>query len=129
MNVFERCKTLDLKPDQFIVEGSGVLDALGIRESRDLDIVVDQSVFEELIKRGFKQKMKDDDPYLEKGEIEVWLTFNNLDFTVLMESSVQIDGYYFANLEFITEWKQHRGLEKDKRDLVLIEKFKAALKE
>lgn len=105
------------------MEGSGVLDALGIRESRDLDVVVAQSTFEELQQRGFVLRTKDDDPYLESGEIEVWLSFNGIYFTELMAEAVKVGDYNFTSLDLIKSWKQRRGLEKDKRDLILIEKY------
>jgi len=123
MNVFERCEELNLPPSEFIVEGSGVLDALGIRESRDLDVVVQQPTFEKLQSRGFIQETKDDDPYLANGEIEVWLSFDGKDFDELMHEAVQIRGYNFSSLDLIKKWKQQRGLEKDKRDLILIDKY------
>jgi len=123
MNVFERCEELNLPPSEFIVEGSGVLDALGIRESRDLDVVVQQSTFEKLQRRGLVQKTKDDDPYLASGEIEVWLSFAGKGFDELMDETVQIRGYNFSSLDLIKKWKQQRRLEKDKRDLILIERY------
>jgi hypothetical protein len=123
MKVFERCEELNLPPAEFIVEGSGVLDALGIRESRDLDVVVEQSTFEKLERRGFSQRTKDDNPYLETGEIEVWLSFDDMNFAELMAEAVQIRGYNFTSLELIKNWKLKRGLEKDKRDLQLIQQY------
>ncbi len=112
MNVFERCEALDLPPEEFIIEGSGVLDALGIRESRDLDVVVEQPTFEELRKRGFNPKIKDGEPYLESGEIEVWLSFDDKTFVELMPESIQVRGYNFTGLDLIKNWKQRRGLDK-----------------
>lgn len=123
MRVFERCEALNLSPEKFVVEGSGILDALGIRESRDLDIVVEQPVFEELQQRGFVPKIKDKDPYLAYGDTEVWLSFDGKGFAELMDEAVQIKGYNFTGLDMIKSWKQRRGLEKDKRDLILIEKY------
>ena len=125
MNVFERCETLDLPPAEFIIEGSGVLDALGIRESRDLDVVVEESVFEGLRRRGFVAKTLGEVPFLasEDGDIEVWLSFDNKSFSELMDGTIQIRGYNFTSLDLLKSWKQSRGLEKDKHDLVLIEKY------
>ncbi|HSX18433.1 MAG TPA: hypothetical protein VLE51_03705 [Candidatus Saccharimonadales bacterium] len=123
MSIFELCVALNLPPEKFIVEGSGILDALGIREARDLDVVVEEPVFEELRHRGFVAKIKDEDPYLADGDIEAWLSFDGKVFAELMQEAVQIKGYNFTSLDLIRSWKQRRGLEKDKRDLILIEKY------
>lgn len=123
MNVFQRIEELDLPAADFIVEGSGVLDALGIRKSRDLDVVVNESTFEQLQKRGFTRQNLGEIPYVEKGDIEAWLNFDGKNFDELMEEAVQIKGYNFSSLDLIISWKQRRGLDKDKKDLELIDKY------
>lgn len=124
MSVFDWCKELDLLPAEFIVEGSGVLDALGIRESRDLDVVVDEPTFEALRQRGYAQKtLHGNIPYLAKGDIEIWLDFGGKKFAELMEQTTQIKGYNFVSLDQLRDWKSSRGLEKDKRDIVLIDNY------
>ncbi len=128
MSVFEFIKSLDLHESEFIVEGSGVLDALGIRESRDLDIVVNPLTFDKLQRQGYTPKILHGNiPYLEKGDIEVWLDLDGKNFEELMKESVRIKGYNFVSLGQIKKWKQQRGLKKDKRDLELIEKFESGL--
>ena len=43
-------KDLELKPEDYIVIGSGILVALGIREADDIDIVVSKDAFDKLAK-------------------------------------------------------------------------------
>lgn len=43
---------LSLNPDNSIVIGSGILQALGIRKSKDIDIVATQEIYDSLKKTG-----------------------------------------------------------------------------
>ena len=43
---------LGLKPNNSIVIGSGILQALGIRKSKDIDIIVTQEIYDSLKKTG-----------------------------------------------------------------------------
>lgn len=45
MNIKDELKKLGLSPDNSIVIGSGILSTLGIRESKDIDVVVDENVY------------------------------------------------------------------------------------
>ncbi len=53
MNLFEEVKRLDLPPGEYVVIGSGILGALGIRDIADVDLLVSPRVFEQLRERGW----------------------------------------------------------------------------
>ena len=48
MNILQKVKELNLPEGSYVVEGSGVLDVLGIREANDIDLVVSPEVYEKL---------------------------------------------------------------------------------
>lgn len=45
MNIKNELKKFGLYPDNSVVIGSGILSALGIRESKDIDVVVDENTY------------------------------------------------------------------------------------
>lgn len=55
MTIFDRIRELNLPLGNYVVIG-GVMEAHGIRSARDVDIVVNDELFEELKKRGWKRK-------------------------------------------------------------------------
>jgi hypothetical protein len=122
-SITDRAKALGLPSESFVVVGSGILDALGIRKARDLDLCVSKNLYEQLKKIGWRENSKDGENYLLKDDTEVWLTFDSRNFNELKQYSQNIDGVNFMTLDFIKDWKNRRGKEKDQRDLALIQKF------
>lgn len=53
MNIFEELKKLEIPKEDFVVLGSGILSALGIREAKDIDLLVKPELFEKLKKDGW----------------------------------------------------------------------------
>ena len=47
----QHLKKLNLPPDQFMVVSSGALSVRGIRESKDIDVIVTDSLWSELTKK------------------------------------------------------------------------------
>jgi len=45
MNIFERVKKLNLPLGEYVVIGGGILEALGIRNTNDVDIIVVPKLF------------------------------------------------------------------------------------
>jgi len=58
MNIIERVQPLELPAVDYIVIGSGVLDALGLRPANDIDLVVSEPLFGRLRQRGWEADVK-----------------------------------------------------------------------
>jgi len=127
MSTIERVTKLSLPADQFVVIGSGVLDALKLREAGDVDLIVTPVLFQSLKEAGWESKTKYDEEYLEKGDVEVWLSWGSVDrmpnFNELFNDSVTIEGVRFANPRFVINWKKQRASEKDLKDIALLEEY------
>lgn len=127
MTVVERFLLLKLPPSQCVVIGSGILDALKLRVSRDIDLVASSDLFETLQSSGdWSLSQRRGEPRLEKGDVEVWRSWGNdgqPNFEALAAGSVTIDGVKFANPRFVIAQKLKRSQQKDLRDIMLLERF------
>jgi hypothetical protein len=129
----QRLKELNLPLGKYILVGGSALAAHGIREAKDLDIVVIPELFENLIRSGWtldevyqskwnrKRLTKEDveiypDLYLEKANV-----FLNIK-KVIVEAEM-INEFPFQKLEHLKICKLDSGREKDLIDVDLIEKF------
>lgn len=125
MTIIQRIKDLNFPFDQFVVIGSGLLDAYGLRSADDIDLVVSDGLYELLKQKGvYKELLKHDESYLEGDKLEIWLTWGkNTDFNSLYLDSVVIDGIHFVNPRFLIEKKYEMGRTKDIEDIRLLEQY------
>lgn len=126
-SIIDRIRALALPDDQYIVAGSGVMDALGLRESRDIDLIVSPGLFEELRVRGWKRFIEHDEYVLKYGDAEAWLTFpydgRAMTRDDLLAHSVQIEEVTFVSPEFLRDWKQAKQRPKDIKDIELLDEY------
>lgn len=118
----ERVKQVDIPLDQMVVIGSGLLDAWGLRDADDIDLVVSQRIFDELKATGeFTEGHKNASPYLEKDQLEIWTDWkDDLTFEQLAASAITIDDVMYVNPAILIARKAVRGSDKDRRDIELI---------
>lgn len=123
-------KQLTLPESEYVVIGSGLLDALGLRESRDLDLAVSEGLFEVLSSTGaYELETKDDAPVLignteETRTIEVWKQWHkDLPFEKLIQKTVIVDGVVFAHPAIIIDRKTRRNQLKDSTDIRLLKEY------
>jgi hypothetical protein len=117
MSIIERFLKLDLPAEQCVVIGSGILDALGLRKSDDIDLAVSPELFSQLqVMDGWVSEEKHGEIFLLKDDVEVWQdwgTDEESSFSNLYKNSVVIQGVHFANPQFVLGWKKQRNREKD----------------
>ncbi len=131
MNIFEETKKLNLITGEYIVLGSGILGALGIREIQDIDLLVTPKLFDELKQAGWKY-----DEVEMEGRMRERLTKDNAeafkDFwygeytpdTMRMIREVDmIKNVPFLPLTKLVEIKKIWNRPKDIQDIQLIEKY------
>lgn len=127
MTIAERFFELCLPADQCVVIGSGVLDALDLRPSADIDLVVSPLLFETLTRSGeWRHERRYGEEVLLKGSTEAWLSWTNggvSNFTELYEGGVTIGGVVFANPRSVLNWKKTKGRQKDLDDVQLLEEY------
>lgn len=118
LNHLEQLLALNLPTDQYAVFGSGPLAVRGWRENDDIDIVVSQKLWQELI----KQYSPTSPISIKLDKIEIFNDWRPwFDSTEeLIGSAELIDGIRYVNLDNVLKWKQAMGREKDLKDIKLI---------
>lgn len=126
-SIMDRIRALALPDDQYVVAGSGIMDALGLRESRDIDLIVSDDLFVELRSRGWKRFTEHEEYVLKYGDAEAWLTLpyegKAMTANDLLSVSVQIEEVRFISPEFLRDWKQVKQRPKDIKDIALLEEY------
>lgn len=128
MNIFEKIKSLNLPLGQYVVVSSGVLDALGIRPARDIDIAVLPELHKKLRKSGeWKEDERFGKIFLMKDIFECipsleWDKYPTTTEQAIASATI-IEGVPFMNIEELIKFKTALGREKDFKDLELIKNY------
>lgn len=133
MDIFAELEKLNLPLGEYIVLGSGILGALGIREIGDIDLLVTPNVFESLKKEGWEYQIVEYDgrprEKLSKDDTEVfkdfWYGDQKPDPTRMTAGAVMINGFPFLSLEKLRSIKVAFNREKDQSDIALIDTYLA----
>lgn len=130
LKYIQKIKKMKLPKGEYAIFGSGPLAIKGIRDSRDVDIIVSDDLFKSYeTKPGWKVKKFErggrDIEMLEKDSIEFYRNWGpgNWDIKQLIRESEIIDDLPFVKLEEVIRWKKISGREKDLNDIKLINKF------
>ena len=131
--IIRKAKELNLPGGSYVVFGSCPLAALGIREAKDIDMLVSQELYSQLEERGWQK--------IEKGTKDIPLSHdvfeahNNWAFSSysptledLLADAMVIDGVPFASLMHVKRWKEASGRPKDLEDIKLIDRYLEAQK-
>lgn len=128
MDIFEKVKKLNLPKNKYTVFGGGVLEALEIRKSGDVDLVVTKDIYNKLKENGWKEKVRSDETKsLKENNFDIAVNLNCKGYKAsteyLLEKSSFIKGVPFVKLEEIIKFKKCRNSKKDKNDIKLIEQY------
>ena len=130
-----RSKLTDIGLTQYnsVVIGSGILSALNLRASTDIDIVVPDTEYSRLAdKKQFTKRQNHGREILDDGLFEIGTSWGVLGkdqtFDDLQKQSVVIDGVRYVTIEFLLavkkSWLQDDDVrQKDVDDIELIEKY------
>jgi hypothetical protein len=126
----ERVKALELPLDKLIVIGSGVLNALGIRQADDIDLAVAPDLFASFATDPVWQQSVANwgEIFYQKGDCEAWSGWTEPDsdhpvYEELLPDTVVIDEVRYMTLEYVRAWKLRKGRERDKADVALIDAY------
>ena len=123
--IVAKVKTLDLPKNSYVVFGSCPLAIAGLREAKDIDLLVSEEVFDKLKKDGWQelQKSPNDKPLVH----DIFEAHSNWNFSSykpsleqLLTTATVIDEIPFASLEEVRIWKTASGRPKDIVDVALI---------
>ncbi len=116
-----------------MVLGSGILGALGIREIKDIDLLVSPKLFDELKFQGWVsvQKEYQNRPreVLLNGDVEAfkefWLGEKDIDVLKMISEAQIIEGFPFLPLDKLVEMKKAMARERDLKDIEFIQNYLA----
>jgi hypothetical protein len=128
--LFEYLKSIGLPSDQFVVVGSGSLAYRGIRDVNDLDVIVAEDLWNELIKKYTVVLENDVERVRFELDVEVLNPKQSMygNSTVvsladIFENADIFEDVKFINLEHLKKIKTYLGREKDLRDVEMIDKY------
>lgn len=128
---FENLKKLNLPTDHFVVVSSGALSVRNLRDFEDIDVVVTESLWNEMIK---KYKVGINSFGVENLELESDIEILNpaqsifgnskiVPIKEIFEQADIFDGIKFINLDHLKKIKKELGREKDLKDIALIDNY------
>lgn len=126
MDFKHEIEKLQLPEDSFVVVGSGILGVLGIRESNDIDLVVDKVVYDSFENRGWDKGSWSDQVVFRRGVFDIGYDWYGQSAKDLLFKAEVIDGVPYLSLDEVYEWKKLKGREKDLRDIELINRYRGA---
>lgn len=126
MTIFKKVKNLELPIGQYVVFGSGPLEAYGIRQANDIELFVTKELYIKLKASGWEEKEwpNEGGHYLQKDDFEADDTWHYGDYNPTPEELIAkaqiINGVPFAPLEEVRDWKLAFGRTKDIEDVKMI---------
>lgn len=133
MEIKSKLEELGLNSDNTVVIGSGILNALNLRESKDIDIVVTEEKYKELSDNSrFKKGQNQGREILDDGLFEIGTSWTvvgrNWKFEDLLNHSTTMDSVLYNTVEFLLDVKRRwiadgEGRQKDIEDVKLMEQY------
>jgi len=117
---------INLDKDRYAITSSGSMAIRGIREARDIDVIVTPDYWQELIAKYPVKKMPSCDAICLNEAVEILGNFQTSSIYSQIEQINQadvIDGHRYVNLEMVKVFKQMTRREKDLRDIELIDEY------
>ncbi len=133
MDIFSELKKLNFPQEKYLVIGGAALAGRNLKQTRDLDILVEKDFLENLRKdhnwKYHPRIIPTEEAGLvnEEGTVELYPTVGGVDlkFEEMKAREEIIQGIPFANLRDIFLIKQSYRREKDLKDIELIERYLA----
>lgn len=120
-DLLSELKKLNLPDEQFAVFGSGPMAIRGLKEAKDLDIIVKNDFYNKL-----KEKYKEVKPgQININNIEIFAAWNSFidNAEEVIDRADIFDGIKFIKLEDLIVWKRKLSREKDLSDIKKIRDY------
>jgi hypothetical protein len=130
MNIISKVKELGLPIGEYVVVGSGILDALGLRPANDIDIVVLPELHAQMRRSGdWEEEERYGKIFLKREGVDVITQLDWSEYPTTTSEAIRsatlIDGIPFMNLVELRRFKTALGREKDSADIALIDAWMA----
>ena len=123
-----RLETLNIPSSDAVVVGSGILAALDIRQSNDIDLMVSKETFQKVADQGHVvSQYEDGSGQLQIDDVELMYSWQGRTIADYLLHTVEIDGVQFISLDDVIAWKREQNRPKDQKDIELINKYRENL--
>ncbi|MFZ1249442.1 MAG: SulP family inorganic anion transporter [Candidatus Saccharimonadales bacterium] len=123
-SVVEMVKRLDPPKQSYLVIAGGVMEAIGLRTTNDVDLVVTKSLYEEYRRKGWREYTQDDGKrILSHNGYQIMVTYVGRSLAELKKHSFMHEGVRFMGIEDLIACKKKIGRQKDLADLALLAQY------
>ncbi len=125
-NLFQIVKELKLPMGKYALFGSAPLGIRGLKDCRDIDIIVTEDLWDEYKQKNWKLRTRPHGShYLWNKKIELWKDWQPGQWYIkqLIKEAEIINDLPFVRLERVLEYKKLLGRKKDLADIKIIKKF------
>lgn len=120
-STIEMVQRLALPAHEYVVIGGGVMEALGLRDTNDVDIVVSSELYSAYTSKGWKEYIQDDGKHiLSHHGYQLMETYVGKKLNDLFPRSFEKDGVRFMSVEDLIACKRKIGRQKDIDDIKLL---------
>lgn len=123
-STIDMVKRLRLPDRSYVVIGGGVLEALGLRETMDVDMVVNKSTYKQFQERGWKEYVHDDGKrILSHRGYKIMTSYMGRDVHRLLRHAFVKQGVYFMGVDDLIKSKEQFRRAKDLEDIALLREY------
>lgn len=133
MNIKALLSETHINSDNAIVIGSGILNALELRKSHDVEVIVSEQTYRNIEKdKSFREEEVNGKSWLKSGLLNVGMVWDIVDeqwtFESLLDHSIVIDDVRYITVEFLcnakTSWLlSGEFCQRDKDDIILMNTY------
>lgn len=117
-------RRLKLPVDSYVVIGGGVLETLGLRDTMDVDLVVNKEQYRRFHDKGWREYIHDDGKrILTHRGYNIMTSYMGMDVQRLRRNAFVKDDVYFMGLDDLIKSKEALGRTKDLQDAELIREY------
>lgn len=126
MTASDMVKRLHIDKGKYVAIGGVVLEALDLRQAKDVDLVVSEEVYARFRdKEHWREYVQDNGKQLlSRDGYNLMHTWMGHDLQSLQRGSFEIDGVTFMNVDELIETKRRLGRRKDIEDVEMLETYK-----
>lgn len=125
-SAIDMVKRLELSRNSYVVIGGGVLEALGLRSTYDIDMVVNEDTYKYFVGKGWSEIVEDSGKHmLSHNGYKLMMEWSGMDLARLRQNAFQQDGVWFMGIEDLMRVKAKLGRRKDEKDIEMLKDYLA----
>lgn len=122
-DLIDQVKEMNLPKGDFAIFGSAVMAIRGMREVPNIDLIVTDKLWSELLRKGY---VPDYEGFIRKNMVKIsnwWFATTRRSIPMMIEDAETIQGLPFVKLDEVRFYKSKLNREKDITDVKLIDRY------